>query len=160
MGVLNSQHRAGSTALPCREHRNLIKAPAEFWGQVSEQDRASATPPWHRFSLKRSEPSPRATLALRAPRMCCVPGPSMLYGALQCLQYSQPGFLLRAVPDLQVAQDHSLQPLQVPHYQDAKAASTKKDPTLRKETEAKARARPAGRGGCSHLRTKAGRVLA
>lgn len=49
----------------------------------------------------------------------------MLYGAPQRLQDSQPGFLLGAVADFQVAHDDSLQPLQVPHHQDAQPDATK-----------------------------------
>lgn len=70
-----------------------------------------------------------------------VPGPSMLYGALQRLQYSQSGFFLRAITDFQISQDNSLQPLQVPHYQDAKSADTKKH-ILRREIQTKAKASP------------------
>lgn len=53
------------------------------------------------------------------------PGPGVLYGAPQRLQDSQPGFLLGAVADFQVAHDDSLQPLQVPHHQDAQPDATK-----------------------------------
>lgn len=70
-----------------------------------------------------------------------LPGPSVLYGALQRLQYSQSGFFLRAITDFQISQDNSLQPLQVPHYQDAKSADTKKH-TLRRDIQIKAKASP------------------
>lgn len=53
-----------------------------------------------------------------------VPGPGVLYGALQCLQDSQSGFFLGAIRDFQVAQNDSLQPLQVPHDEDAESGST------------------------------------
>lgn len=53
-----------------------------------------------------------------------VPGPGVLYGALQSLQDSQPGLFLGAIRDLQIAQDDSLQPLQVPHDEDAESGGT------------------------------------
>lgn len=70
-----------------------------------------------------------------------IPGPSVLYGALQCLQYSQSGFFLRAIRDFQIPQDNSLQPLQVPRYQDAKAANMNKH-TLRRDMNTKGKAGP------------------
>lgn len=53
-----------------------------------------------------------------------VPGPGVLDGALQSLQDSQPGLFLGAIRHLQVAQDDSLQPLQVPHDEDAEPGGT------------------------------------
>lgn len=54
-----------------------------------------------------------------------VPGPSMLYGAPQCLQYSQSRLFLRPITDFQIAQDNALQPLQVPRNQDPKPAKVR-----------------------------------
>lgn len=113
-----------------------------------------AITPCDRFSLKISGPFSQATVSLALkegqqsgytfysifhPRP--VPGPSMLDGALQCLQDSQSGIFLGAIADFQIPQDNSLQPLQVTRYQDAKSADTKKH-TLRREMYTKAKASP------------------
>lgn len=115
-----------------------MKNQVNFWAWFFSQAAMPVMPPWDRPSLKISGPFPQGRV-IGAGRgtvsgyISCsvflplwVPGPGVLYGALQRLQYSQSGFFPWAVTDLQVAQDHPLQPPQVPHDQDAKSADVKK----------------------------------
>lgn len=87
-----------------------------------------------------------------------VPGPSMLYGALQCLQYSQSRLFLRPITDFQIAQDNALQPLQVPRNQDPKPAKVRD--AEQGDPDQGHSGSPWGCDRRSHLRTKAGRALA